>query len=164
MHFCVNQSSLLPPRRPGILRTGNDMDRSFLKELPYSLIGCCYRPPNTCDNFYDLLENSLENATKKNVILVGDFNAKHTEELPTDTTDQAGNRIKDISDSFNLTQLCSSPTHLNKTGQPSSLLDLAFTDLPNYCRSGTLPPLSSSDHLPVMVNVNLEIYTSGQSC
>ena len=94
---------------------------------------------------------------------MGDFNAKHTEWLPTDTTDQAGNRIKDISDSFNLTQLCSSPTHLDKTGQPCSLLDLAFTNLPDYCRSGTLPPLSSLDHLPVMVNVNLEIYTSGQS-
>ena len=71
--------------------------------------------------------------------------------------------MKDISDSFNLTQLCSSPTHLDKTGQPCSLLDLAFTNLADYCRSGTLPPLSSSDHLPVMVNVNLEIYTSGQS-
>ena len=35
-----------------------------LKKCPI-LIGCCSRPPNTCDNFYDLLENSLENATKK---------------------------------------------------------------------------------------------------
>ena len=100
---------------------------------------------------------------EKHIILVGDFNAKHTEWLPTDTTDQAGKRIKDISDSFNLTQLCSSPTHLDKTGQHCSLLDLSFTNLPDYGRSGTLPPLSSSDHLPVMVNVNLEIYTSGQS-
>ena len=34
---------------------------------------------------------------------MGDFNAKHTEWLPADTTDQAGKRIKNISDSLNLT-------------------------------------------------------------
>lgn len=136
----------------------------FLKCFPV-LIGCCYRPPGASNDFYTLLEKSLEKVLQKNIILVGDFNAKHADWLETDSSDQAGRTLKDLTDSINLTQLCSFPTHLGPDGKPSSLLDLVFTNLPiNLCRCNVLDPISSSDHLPVVLNTALRTYSKGKTC
>ena len=53
---------------------------------------------------------------------------------------------------FNLTQLCSEPTHLNLAGKPESLLDLVLTNTPEYFHESArpMPPIGSSDHLPVV--------------
>ena len=60
--------------------------------------------------------------------------------------------MKDLSDRFNLTQLCSEPTHLNLAGKPESLLDLVLTNTPEYFHESArpMPPIGSSDHLPVV--------------
>ena len=60
--------------------------------------------------------------------------------------------MKDLSDRFNLTQLCSEPTHLNLAGKPDSLLDLVLTNTPEYFHESArpMPPIGSSDHLPVV--------------
>ena len=51
-----------------------------------------------------------------------------------------------------MVQTCSEPTHLNNDGVPESLLDLVFTNSPNFVNAThVLPPISSSDHLPVLV-------------
>ena len=53
---------------------------------------------------------------------------------------------------FDMVQTCSEPTHLNNDGVPESLLDLVFTNSPNFVNAThVLPPISSSDHLPVLV-------------
>ena len=60
--------------------------------------------------------------------------------------------MKDLSDRLNLTQLCSEPTHLNLAGKPESLLDLVLTNTPEYFHESArpMPPIGSSDHLPVV--------------
>ena len=58
--------------------------------------------------------------------------------------------LQDLLDSFNLTQLCSQPSHLDNDGLPRSLLDLAITNRPDVFKSITVhPPLGTSDHLPI---------------
>ena len=49
---------------------------AFLKSFSL-LVGCCYRPPSSATVFYEMVEKSLDAASKQNVVLVGDFNAKH---------------------------------------------------------------------------------------
>ena len=57
-------------------------------------------------------------------------------------------------DSYGLTQVCTEATHLNHEGKPNSLLDLVFTnDTDTFHFSvDVLPPISTSDHLPVVVH------------
>ena len=56
-------------------------------------------------------------------------------------------------DSFDLVKLCSQPTHLDRNGKPESLLDLIFTNISDGSAPNVdvLPPLSTSDHLPVVL-------------
>ena len=118
------------------------------------LIGCCYRPPNSPMHFYEKLETILDNVVTKNILLLGDFNAKHQEWCSRDLTTHHGNALKDLMDSYGLTQLCTEPTHLNHEGKPNSLLDLVFTNNTDTFHSSVdvLPPISTSDHLPVVVH------------
>ena len=57
-------------------------------------------------------------------------------------------------DSYGLTQLCTKPTHLNHEGKPNSLLDRVFINDTDTFHSSVdvLPPISTSDHLPVVVH------------
>ena len=120
------------------------------------LVWCCYQPPSLTIGFYERLECSVEKASCQDVILIGDFNAKHTEWFAEDITNRPGAALKDLMDSYNLDQLCSFPTHVDKIGHLISLLDLAFTNLPrNHFLTRTGEPVSSSDHLPVLVEVSL---------
>ena len=73
-----------------------------------------------------------------------------------DATNSHGNALKDLMDRFDMCQLCSKPTHLNNAGEPISLLDLAFTNVPSLFNSAKVSqPISSSDHLPVILNTSL---------
>ena len=71
-----------------------------------------------------------------------------------DTTNYHGSILKEKMDSFDLVQLCSQPTHLDRNGKPESLLDLIFTNISDGSAPtvDVLPPLSTSDHLPVVLN------------
>ena len=118
------------------------------------LFGCCCRPPHCDQSFYEYLEATLENVAGQDILLTGYFNAKHTEWYSGDTVNSHGIAMimKDLSDRFNLTQLCSKPTHLNLAGKPESLLDLVLTNTPEYFHESArpMPPIGSSDHLPVV--------------
>ena len=142
------------------------------------LFGCCYRPPHCDQSFYEYLEATLEKVAGLDILLTGDFNAKHTEWYSGDTVNSHGIAMSDLSVRFNLTQLCSEPTHLNRTfqsfsrhlasrhlnlsssshvhlnlaGKPESLLDLVLTNTPEYFHESArpMPPIGSSDHLPVV--------------
>ena len=119
---------------------------------PPLLVGCCYRPPSSTMNFYNTLELTLDKIAERNVILVGDFNAKHRDWFSGDATNSHGATLKDLMSRFDMVQTCSEPTHLNNDGVPESLLDLVFTNSPNFVNAThVLPPISSSDHLPVLV-------------
>ena len=87
------------------------------------LVGCCYRPPSADSRFYDL-EDAIEKSITCNILLLGDFNAKHSAWCDTDRTNTDGNKIKYLLDSCSITQLCSQPAHLANDGRPKSLLDL----------------------------------------
>ena len=86
------------------------------------LLGCCYRPPQCAHSFYDHLETTLEKVADQDILLMGDFNAKNREWYDGDITNSHGIALKDLSDRFNLTQLCNEPSHLNNVGKPESLL------------------------------------------
>ena len=87
------------------------------------------------------------------LLLLGDFNAKNSEWFNGDCTNPNGIALKDLTDHFDLTQLCRQATHLNHDGEPESLLDLVFTNVPELFSNSArvLPPISSSDHLPVVI-------------
>ena len=128
----------------------------FLQQSPRTqhplLIGCCYRPPNLPMHFYEKLETTLDNVVTKNILLLGEFNAKRQEWCSRDLATRHGNALKDLMDSYGLTQLCTKPTHLNHEGKPNSLLDLVFTNDTDTFHSSVdvLPPIGTSDHLPVV--------------
>ena len=94
----------------------------FLQQSPRTVIfpaGCCYRPPNLPMHFYEKLETTLDNVVTKNILLLGDFNAKHQEWCSRDLATRHGNALKDLMDSYGLTQLCTKPTHLTMKGSPT---------------------------------------------
>ena len=118
------------------------------------LIGCCYRPPHLAVTFYENLETVLDKAVDMDIILLGDFNAKKSEWFTGETTNYHGSILKEKMDSFDLVQLCSQPTHLDRNGKPEGLLDLIFTNISDGSAPNVdvLPPISTSDHLPVVLN------------
>ncbi len=132
--------------------------------FPPLLLCCCYRPPRTSldVNFFTELDETLQQIATKNIILIGDFNAHNSSWCPTNITSINGRHLQDLTDLFNLTQLCSSPTHIDNTGQPTTLLDLIFTNTPDHFEAPTtLPPLS--DHLPVLISTSEQVMTSPPS-
>ena len=116
-------------------------------------VGCCYRPPQTGKHFFEKLEANLNKVIDHDLLLLGDFNAKNSEWFNADCTNPNGIALKDLTDHFDLTQLCRQATHLNHDGEPESLLDLVFTNVPELFSNSArvLPPISSSDHLPVVI-------------
>ena len=95
------------------------------------VVGCLYRPP--CSNprqFCQQLEASLQhfNVMSKNLLLLGDFNAKNAQWLHSDATDLAGDYLSCLLDTYNLTQHVNFATHLVRD-TPRSCLDLVITNL-----------------------------------
>ena len=86
------------------------------------------------------------------ILLVGDFNAKHSTWYENDQTNLNGVALKDLFDSLNLYQLGSEPTHPDNYGFPESLLDLIITNAPEFSNTpSACTPLSSLDYLPAIV-------------
>ena len=110
--------------------------------------GCCFLPPHLAVTFYENLETVLDKMVDVYINVLGDFNAKKSEWFTGDTTNYHGSILKEKVDSFDLVQLCSQPTQLDKNGNPGSLLDLIFTNISD----GSAPPISISDHVPVVIN------------
>ena len=109
-------------------------------------IGCFYRPPSSPNDtsfLLDLLSSSSINFSN-NLFLFGDFNHNTLSSTP--------NPVSSLLDHFSLDQIIQSPTRFSSTGTPT-ILDLAL--IPNSSSStySILPPVSTSDHLSILVSV-----------
>ena len=122
------------------------------------LLGCCYRPPNSTMTLFEKLETNLENITDKDLLLVGDFNSRNQDWFHGDITNCYGLHLKELMDRLDMFQLCDEATHLNSSGEPTSLLDLGFTNVPHLFknRATVSSPICTSDHLPVVFHTCLE--------
>ncbi len=83
------------------------------------LIGGIYRPPDSNNNDWVLLEESIDRAFNQvceNIIVAGDFNIN--------VLNSNTNKMSRLISSYNADQLISSPTHFTETS--SSLIDLIF--------------------------------------
>ena len=61
--------------------------------------------PSSPTAFYDSLEKSLNMSAAKNIVLLGDFNAKHQEWFNGDITNSQGIALNDLSDRFDMSQI-----------------------------------------------------------
>ena len=85
--------------------------------------------------FCEQLKDVLDRVAEKDVLPLGDFNAKHQEWLSRDATNVHGSTLKDLMDRFDQSQLCCEHTHMNNDGVPTSFLDLVFYYVPDLSRS-----------------------------
>lgn len=117
------------------------------------LVCTIYRPPNyPLDTFFQELDHSLTRMSQAysqsdlvNTVITGDFNARCAEWCASDRTDDAGERLHQLTASFGLQQLTSFKTNL-VAGELRACLDLVFTNYPAVTVT-SFPPLGSSDHL-----------------
>ena len=111
------------------------------------LICGIYRPPNSNNNYYDLIENTfdnLSNISTKDLIILGDFNCDML---------SSPNKMENIASSYNLQQLIDEPTHF--TEHSSSIIDLILVTKPeNVIYSGVSSPFINDlirYHCPIVV-------------
>ena len=125
-----------------------------------TVIGCVYRPPSSdLPTFMHNLEDTIQKCHHSNIVVVGDFNAKSPEWLPSDSSNIAGRELAPVFLQLGLRQCVSTPTRLLSDGRLDSLLDLVITNVPQLVLSTeTLPPLGSSDHLCVFCELDLSVH------
>ena len=88
------------------------------------LIGGFYRPPNSNNNYWSLIEESFDRAYSTNIdniIILGDFNIN--------VNLQQDNKLSNLISSYNSHQLISEPTHF--TENSSSLIDIISFSRPD---------------------------------
>lgn len=99
------------------------------------LLSGIYRPPNSGNMYWDLIENTLDNMTNSRIgdlIVVGDFNCDMQ-------TLASSNKMQKFMSSYNLHQLIDEPTHF--TEHSSSVIDLILVSKPeNVIYSGVSSP------------------------
>ena len=84
-----------------------------------------YRPPNSGLEYWDLIDQSIDNmstSTIKDLVIMGDFNCDMLK-------NDASNKITQLALSYNLQQLIEEPTHY--TEHSASLIDLALVSKPS---------------------------------
>ena len=118
------------------------------------------------EGFISSLESTFAaiNLSSTDVILVDDFNAASSSWRPDDHTSLSGRLLEPAFLSLGLAQCVTSRTHLDSTGLLSSLLDLVLVS--NKALVGmvdTLPPIGSSDHLPVLCQLHTTLSTRPSS-
>ncbi|XP_045492437.1 uncharacterized protein LOC123691896 [Colias croceus] len=90
---------------------------------------------------------ALEQIPSAEIIVLGDFNAHHTQWLGSRLTDHAGRSVYDFALANGLRQLVSSITRLpDVVDHTPSMLDLLLTSHPNNYQVNTDAPLGTSDH------------------
>jgi len=148
--------SLTPARRLNDLDSDNedlwvDLSGPALGDL---LVCSLYRPPDQppaqfLANFEKSLKRAKQTYPNHNLLIVGDFNAKHRDWLASDHTDECGDGLQTLLDIYGLQQLVTFPTH-EHAGQLRSCLDLVVTsDNMNGVSVTHEAPLGSSDHVVV---------------
>ena len=93
--------------------------------------------------------SQLSKSASCNICLVGDFNAKHSCWLPSQSTDGAGDKLFAFATINGLTQVVSDSTYTTTSGK-DVLLDLMFVNHPQFVQSCfTLAPVA--DHCPTVL-------------
>ena len=120
------------------------------------IIVTAYRPPDSDSdhfvNYMDAVLSRLPRAAASNICLVGDFNAKHSSWLPSQTTDAAGARMFTFAVSNGLAQVVSDATYTTSSGKDVQL-DLMFVNQPLLVQScSTLAPVA--DHCPTLMRLS----------
>ncbi|KAA5578488.1 hypothetical protein F3G14_18890, partial [Acinetobacter baumannii] len=100
----------------------------------------------------------LEQIPTAEIVVLGDFNAHHSDWLGSTRTDHAGRSAHDFAISNGLTQMVPSPTRVPDVEDHSpSLFDLLLTSRPEPIRVWVDAPLGSSDHCLVRSVVPLTV-------
>ncbi|XP_053406441.1 uncharacterized protein LOC123527061 [Mercenaria mercenaria] len=88
------------------------------------LVGGFYRPPDSNNEYWTLLEESIDRAHfhSNNVAITGDFNIN--------VLNDQSNKISRLMSSYSSVQLISEPTHFTENSQ--SLIDLVFVNNPQH--------------------------------
>ena len=112
------------------------------------LVGGFYRPPNSNNAYFNLVSESFDRACNtgiNDVIITGDFNF--------DMHSDAGKKIKELNNQYNLTQIIREPT--NFTERSSSVIDLFILRNPaNVLYSGVIDPFIPDQiryHCPILI-------------
>ena len=130
------------------------------------LVGTYYRPPGqpaeSRNNFMDSLYRSITQAMASNpslLLLLGDFNDRcHSWDSP-HSDSELGLRLYNLIDNNGLKQIIDVHTRINDIS--NSLLDLIIVDSEQMIiDSGTLPPVSTSDHCVVYCHADLRVASS----
>ena len=107
-----------------------------------------YRPPKKPIFYWDLIDQSLENARStgiNHIFLLGDLNCNQL---------QPNNKLSTIFAKYNLTQQIKVPTYTKGTSH--KCLDIIATNSTDFIDStGTMPP-STSNHKPIYAILKLE--------
>lgn len=121
----------------------------------------CYRNPIPDDSIYDCLLDNMGAAqvadSKAAFLFVGDFNAPHSEWLPSGSpTSARGESAFEFGAASGTTQLIKSPTHHVGDGRSlGNCLDLAFTDVPGLVAPSVGTPIGTSDHSYISLKLQL---------
>ncbi|XP_065640981.1 uncharacterized protein LOC136073297 isoform X1 [Hydra vulgaris] len=107
----------------------------------------------------DQIDHALSLYPSANIVVVGDFNAHHTEWLGSNTTDPAGTKAFNFCVSQSLTQIVNFVTRFpDNPNHLPSFLDLCLVSDPSLCSVSPFSPLGGSDH--AMISINFSSRTS----
>ena len=120
------------------------------------LIGTFYRPPNSNNEIWERIEQSIELACDtniKNIIITGDLN-----ECQLNATGRT--KINSICNSYNLLQVITEPTNVTETSE--SLIDVFMTNNPNaIVHSAVIEPFFDVNvryHRPIVALLRSDKY------
>ena len=127
------------------------------------LIGCLYRPPDD-SSFFDKFDEILGKVqmTRKNLVIVGDFNADLSNANSTATSNPMGKKLLATLYSHRCKNVISNPTRV--TQSTKSIIDLAIVNNPasKVSNSGVLD-LSIADHKTIFVTYKMKTKSPGFS-
>lgn len=119
------RTGLQSARRSELIHGGIEAVCIEITMKRHKLLVCgIYRPPDSGNNYFDLIENTLDNMSNSLVndqIILGDFNCDML---------ASRSKMKHIASLYNLHQLIDEPTHF--TEHSASIIDLIFVTKPEH--------------------------------
>ncbi len=129
----------------------------LLPRIGKTFLYFCYRPPNfNPDTYFRLLSEQISlNTDAPNILVLGDFNAKHRSWDELSTPNCAGRLLYEMFTDFSLTQCVPTATRYSADGTSSSVLDLFATNRPDLVNQiKVTDPIS--DHCCVIATISAE--------
>jgi hypothetical protein len=112
------------------------------------LVAAAYRPPNSNTEYWDLLEENLEQAKSSgipNIFLLGDLNCDMS--IP-------NNKLERLLSNLHFTQVITSPTHITTTSE--TIIDIIATTSLDLVHSSMVRSPSLSNHCDTGILINLK--------